>query len=77
MADIQDSEKLTATVEYLDPQRKRLKIDGVVYIRSWKKPRKEILKGRNAYMKRYRTDRKTELQVYRELLQKLNEKYSG
>jgi hypothetical protein len=60
-----------AVVRFLDADHKRVEIDGVEYIRSWKKPKKQV--SRNGYMRIYRSQRRDELQVYRELLRRLNE----
>jgi hypothetical protein len=58
------------TVRFLDSDRRRVQIDGVEYIRSWKKPKKPV--SRQSYMSAYRAQRRQEIELYRTLLAKLS-----
>jgi hypothetical protein len=59
------------TVRFLDSDRRRVEIDGVEYIRSWKKPPKKPV-SRQSYMSAYRSQRRQEIELYRTLLAKLS-----
>jgi len=59
------------TVRFLDSDRRRVEIDGVEYIRSWKKPTKKPV-SRQSYMSAYRSQRRQEIELYRTLLARLS-----
>ena len=60
------------TVRFLDSDRRRVEIDGVEYIRSWKKAAKKKPVSRQSYMSAYRSQRRQEIELYRNLLAKLS-----
>ena len=71
---------MTPTVEWLDDSKKRVNLDGVAYIRSWRKPKvvrpprvkKERAArpkiDRSAYMRKYRKSTRDELLTLRKIM---------
>jgi len=71
---------MTPTVEWLDDLRKRVNLDGVAYIRSWRKPKVQrpprVKKeraprpkiDRSAYMRKYRKSNRDELLKLRKIM---------
>ena len=71
---------MTPTVEWLDDLRKRVNLDGVAYIRSWRKPKVQrpprVKKeraprpkiDRSAYMRKYRKSNRDELLTLRKIM---------
>ena len=67
-----DSESAAPIVHFLDMGRRRVMIDNVEYIQSWRRPKSvEKLEARKVYMASYRMQRRQENEVYRKLLMKL------
>jgi hypothetical protein len=70
---------MTPVVEWLDDIKKRVSIDGITYMRSWKKPRVQrpprvkqraprVKVDRSAYMRKYRKSNREELLHLRKIM---------